>query len=225
MEKENKPVVAVVTGVGFAVVEMFKEVFEKKAEVVPVYLQTESFSYNALEASFKKMYEAPEFLDGLHPDMIVYASQNGSCLKGEQIINFFEQRYGVPAIASAQEMLRRLKERNIRNILVVSPFSSALNLIEKYFFEKNGVQISQVISTRGHLNEEAEGESQLRSRDMVEMIQAVLTEDIEAIVFDSPTYRAEGMSADLEILFGLPVITANMTLANAVSMELFGEAL
>ncbi len=88
---------------------------------------------------------ATELIAAARPQVIAFACTTGSLLEGfgsdGQIIQRIEKVAKVPATTTATAVIRAFRELGIRKVSVGTPYNEELNLREKDFFEKSGIEV------------------------------------------------------------------------------------
>ena len=89
--------------------------------------------------------EAAKILATAQPDLIVYACTAGTLIKGMGYDQEFTQRIekvcGVKTLTTSTALLQALKAVNAKRLIVTTPYSSELNLIQKKFLSDSGFEV------------------------------------------------------------------------------------
>ncbi len=204
---DQKPIVALITGTSYVPEMLFHEKLSDQVNIVTTRIPMRSISLQGLSEMLDDLPAAVDLLMASRPSLIAVPIMSGSCLRGEAIANLLEQRSGVPVLTSAQETLRIFQRLKLRRAALVSPFGVEINLVEKIFFSKAGIEISPFIST----NENLEGDPYLVDAvDEAHILQSLRQADLadtDAILFDCPAHDIEPFVGELAEWYPKPVFS------------------
>lgn len=185
---DQKPTVALIAGIGHVAEKLFHEMLSDQANIITTRFSMPMVSYDTLNTLVDELPKAVSLLQESDPSIITIPITTGSCLRGESLINMLEQQTGVPVLMSAQESVRVFLRLGVRRAAIVSPFGVEINLLEKLFFSKSGIDITHFFST----NENTGGNPKLfgvvDEAAILEQIRTANLKNTDAILFDCPAY-------------------------------------
>jgi maleate isomerase len=92
-----------------------------------------------------RLEEAARILATGEPDLLVFGCTMGSLVKGfgydREIIERLEEATGVKTITTSTAVLAALRALGAKKLIVATPYSSAMNEIERRFLEDNGFSV------------------------------------------------------------------------------------
>lgn len=219
MPFETKPVIGLITGANFSTGREFTNYFGDRVEVVMQCIVPKKFAFEDFDYVIRELHNlAPKLMDD-HPSLLAFASMSITCLHGEEIVNRLEQQFGIPAIVTAQASVDALRALDCRRIAVLSPFGAALNLLERCFFERNGIEVVQFLNLFGLQNEDTATMTNIHGEQIVAALSQNLSE-IDGILLDSPAFPATFELPNLDAVTNLPILTSNQALAQAAEKRL-----
>lgn len=220
---EQKPIVALVTGTSYVPEMLFHQKLSNQVNIVTARIPFRAISYEGLADLVSEIPRAVDLLMASRPSLIVVPIMTGSCLRGDTIANTLEQQTGLPVLTSAQEALKIFQRLGVHRVVLVSPFGVEINLMEKVFFSRAGVEVTQFLST----NENPAGDPYLiDSVDEEKILQNLHSMDLsetDAIFFDCPAYDVEPFTAQLAAQYTKPIFS-NMQVMMFRVLERLGLA-
>ena len=183
--------------------------------VVTTRVPLRQVSYSGMLEMMEHLPSAADILTGARPNVIAVASMTGSCIKGPEIVNSLQQQTGIRVVMPAQETVRLLRRLNCRDIALVSPFGTELNLLERVYFSGQGIQIRSVVNAVGEGNGEMFRISVIDHGLMLDQIKRADFTGIEAVVFDSPTFELEPIYGEIERYIHVPILSVNQVLLHS----------
>jgi len=103
---------------------------------------------NLIEMEREAEKEALKLADAM-VDVIAYGCTTGSLIKGKEHATKIERKIeritGTPTIATANAILRAIKELDIKKISLATPYIEELNRKEKEFLEANGIKVLKMV--------------------------------------------------------------------------------
>lgn len=139
-------------------------------------------------------------------DVIVYGCTSGSFIGGsgydKELISNIENLTNIPAITTSTSVIEALKELEIKNVALVTPYREEINRLEEDFLQSNGFSVSEVLG------------GILRSDQMLPSVayerakNAHLT-GVEGIFISCTNFQTINIIEQIESNFGKPVISSN----------------
>lgn len=219
MISDTQPVIGLISGANFSTEREFAHYFNQKATVITQTIIPQKFSYADFEYVLAELNNAALRLMAYKPDALAFASMSITCLHGDKIVNQLEQKFGVPVLVTAQASVQSLRELDCRRISVLSPFSAALNLLERCYFDRNGIEVLQFLNLFGLQNEDTAIATNIREEHLLSCLPQRLSA-VDALFFDSPTFPASFELSNFKRVTSIPVLTSNWALAHTVSYRL-----
>ncbi len=144
-------------------------------------------------------------------DVIAYGCTTGSLVKGAnhatKIEEIIMKATGLPAVATANSVIRALKELNAAKIAVATPYIKELNQLEKTFLQANGFKVTKIIGLEIEDNTEI---GKLQPQAAYELALKANTPEAEAIFISCTNFRTIEIIEKLERELGKPVISSNI---------------
>lgn len=218
MPHDTLPVIGLITGSNFSTPQEFAYRFAGQAKVITNYIEPRKFSYDDLDYAVSKIPEAAAELMKQHPSILAFSSMSITCLRGDDIINQLEQRFGIPVLVTATATVDALRLANAKRIMILSPFGAAINLVERYFFERNGIEVIRVANLFDPKSEELFNPTDVNKIQIREYLSRPYS-DVDAILLDSPTLLTPIDLPRMEAIAGVPIISANQALADAIARK------
>lgn len=223
MEQAERPIVGLVTGNSRGSVNAEQEFHQQLAGLVDVAttrIPLYRISYGDLDKMIDNLPGAAEMLTDSGASIIVWNSVSGSSLHGQETANLLEQRVGVPVLLPSIEFVNSLRELGARRIALVTPHGVELSLLEKIFFDRNDIEVRKVI----HLVENTGGDvfkiDKVTGADVLAEVQKRNFDDVDAVVFDSPTCSIYAIARELEAHTGRPLLPHNQILMRSALRRL-----
>lgn len=212
MRGARRPVIGLITGSGVATEKEFHICIGDRADVVTTRIPLYKISYGSLERMLSGLPAAAATLADSDPDVIVFASMTGSCLRGKETVNVLEQQTGIPVLVPSLECVKCLEELGVSRVALVSPFGVELNLLEKVFFDRNNITVAKVISLLENGSGAMRDIDLLTPEDVLAHVETEDFSDVEAVLFDSPTFELLPIAEKLKSLIGKPVLSISQIL-------------
>lgn len=192
-----------------AIIEEFKRYFPDNVEILMTYAPLEHVSYEGLMSFLGELPKAlDEFIDE-DPDVIIVPSMTGSAIKGYEIVNILEQRCGRPVIVPALESKKCLKTLGLNRIAVVSAFGVELGLLEQLFFRNHDIEITNLISIFDEQSDDRLRIDRIDSSLILGKVREADFTDVQAVFFDSPTYKLRPIIKELKSIIKVPILSVN----------------
>ena len=116
---------------------------------------------------------------------------------------------GVPAVATSQALLAALAIFGARRIILVTPYTRAVNEHEVAFFAAHGIAVVDHVWLG---KTDAQGMASVAPDEWVDHVRGVRAEGVEACVLSCANIRVAPVLARLEEMLGLPVISSNQAM-------------
>ncbi len=116
---------------------------------------------------------------------------------------------GVTAVATSQALLAALRIFNARRIILITPYTRAVNEHEIEFFAAHGIEVVD------HLwlgKTDAQGMASVEPEQWIEHARTVRAERADACVLSCANIRVAPILARLEDVLGMPVISSNQAM-------------
>ena len=143
-------------------------------------------------------------------DVIAYGCTTGSLVKGADHATKIEQQItkatGTPAIATANAVLRALRELKATKISVATPYIEELDKLEEKFLNANGFKVLKIIGLGIEDNTEI---GRLEPQVAYELAMKANVPEAEAIFISCTNFRTIEIIEKLEQELGKPVISSN----------------
>lgn len=170
---------------------------------------------NTTEDTLKSMEQdlsrAAKMIATVYPEAVIYGCTSGSFINGENgnanIIETIQLQCQCPVITASQAMIDALRQIKVKKLTLVTPYTDDINLKEKHFLEKNGIE---VVSMRGLQIVPAEI---LRTQPVETIKKLVLATDVkeaDAIFISCTNIEGFHICDSLESKVGKPVVTSNI---------------
>lgn len=219
MPQKTRPAIGLITGTDFSIAQEFTRYFQDEADVVVAYIQPRRFAFDDFEYVVNELQDSALTLMRHQPAALAFASMSITCLHGPAIINRLEQQFGVPVLVTAQAAVDSLHRLGYRRIAILSPFGAALNLLERCFFERNGIEVVHFFNLFGPQNEDKSSVINIQETQILDSLTQDLS-DIDAVLLDSPTFPTLPDTLKLRSVTSVPVLSANLALAKALRRRL-----
>ncbi|RLE57561.1 MAG: maleate cis-trans isomerase [Candidatus Methanomethylicota archaeon] len=172
----------------------------------------------ALEEMEKEMiYEAWKLKDA-DVNLIIYGCTTGSLIKGKEHGIKIEEKIlkatGIPAIATSNAVIRTLKQLNMKEIMVATPYIKELNKLERKFLEENEIKVKKIIGMNIKDNLKI---GRIKPEETMKFIMKNLIKEIDGIFISCTNLKTIEIIEELEKRIGKPVISSNTaTFQNAI---------
>ena len=214
-EKKQNYVVGVVnvTNTQSTVIgQEFRRCFPDNVKIEMAYAPLDVVSYDGLMAFLDALPGALDKIADCEPDIIAVPSMTGSVIKGYEIVNMLEQRYGRPVIVTALEVKKCLKTLNIDKIAILSAFGVELGLLEQLFFRNHDIEVTNIVNVFDTPSEDRSKIDQIDCEHILEKVRGADFNGAQAVLFDSPTYRLRPIIGELEKYIKVPMLSVNQVM-------------
>ncbi|MEE8246280.1 MAG: aspartate/glutamate racemase family protein [Alphaproteobacteria bacterium] len=158
--------------------------------------------------------------------VLAFGCTSGSFVGGkgydDRLRRSIEDETGIPATTTATAVLRALEALGVTRFAMATPYTDAVNQIERKFFEDNGFEVTRVAG--GGLVETPEIQL-CEPRVAYDRAREVDDDRAEAVFISCTGFRTIEILERLEADLGKPVISANQaTFADCLRILGIGEA-
>lgn len=157
-----------------------------------------------------KVDEASELLATAHVNMICYACTTGSLVGGlgwdKEIIRRIESRTGIPATTTSTAVIDVCRELGINRVVVATPYTEALNQLEKEFFESSGLRVLRI---RGLGITDGETLHREPEQTTHSLASSVDVPEAEGVFISCTDFKSIGIISRLELELKKPVFSSN----------------
>jgi maleate isomerase len=154
--------------------------------------------------------EAARLLRDAGVELILYGCTSGSFIGGKDYEKKLEMKIesevNVPVVSTSTAVIEALKVLDAHSILVVTPYTEAINQREKEFLEDNEFE---VLDIRGLGIEDNQAIGRLEPYTAYRLAKASFTDEAEAIFVSCTNWRTFEIIKALEDDLGIPVVTSN----------------
>lgn len=190
----------------------FRDCLPSNVRIIFRYAPLQTVSYDGLMKFLDALPQALGEMIDENPDVVVIPSMTGSAIKGYEIVNMLEQRYGVPVIVPALEIKKYLKKIRKTNIAIVSAFGVELNLLEQLFFKNHDIEVVNLINLFDTASEERLRVELIDADLVLDKVRSANFDKAEAVLFDSPTYQLKLIMQELKKYIHVPILSVNEVL-------------
>lgn len=166
-------------------------------------------TFETLKEMEKLVLPAAMSLADCEVDAICYGCTSGSFIEGpsfsDRIITNIEKETGVPAVTTAEAMLKGILEFKLKNIAVVSPYISKTNERLINFLKEYGIN---VISLKAFEMLDQYEHANIPAFSIYRLVREVDTKDVEGIFISCTQIPSIDVAEALENDLGKPVIAA-----------------
>lgn len=128
---------------------------------------------------------------------------------GDELVARIEQASGKPAISTAQALVAALRALHAQRIVMLTPYSQAVNDAEVRFCNHHGVD---VIQERGLAIPDNQSTASVTPQEWFDYAMAMKRPDAEAYLLGCTNIKAVPVIAELEQALGKPVLTSNQAM-------------
>ena len=165
---------------------------------------------SALVQMEKDVDYASELLATIHPDVVGYCCTSGSFIRGDsfdqEIMKTIEKNCGCPAVTTSFAMAEAMRELNVHNVSLVTPYTDDINVRECEYIEGKGFSVVSSFGFQKIINEE------LVALTKEQWIEAAIENDTpqsDAVFLSCTNTKAMPAVEELEKRLGKPVLTSN----------------
>lgn len=213
MDKNDKKYVVGIINVtdskSTVISEEFRRCFPSNVEILMTSASLEHVSYQGLMAFLEELPHALDKFIDEDPDIIIVPSMTGSAIKGYEIVNMLEQRSGRPVIVPALETKKILKTLGLERIAIVSAFGVELGLLEQLFFRNHDIEVMNLINIFEEQSDDRLRIDQIDSNLVLEKVKKEDFRDVQAVFFDSPTYKLRPIINELKSVIQVSIFSVN----------------
>lgn len=213
MDKNDKKYVVGIINVtdskSTVISEEFRRCFPSNVEILMTSAPLEHVSYQGLMSFLEELPHALDKFIDEDPDIIIVPSMTGSAIKGYEIVNMLEQRSGRPVIVPALETKKILKTLGLERIAIVSAFGVELGLLEQLFFRNHDIEVMNLINIFEEQSDDRLRIDQIDSNLVLEKVKKEDFRDVQAVFFDSPTYKLRPIINELKSVIQVPIFSVN----------------
>lgn len=196
----------------FVIESEFRSGMPQNVRIILRYAPLQTVSYDGLMNFLDALPQALGEMIVENPDVVIIPSMTGSAIKGYEIVNMLEQRYGIPVIVPALEIKKYLKKTKKSKIAIVSAFGVELNLLEQLFFKNHDIDVVNLINIFDTPSEERLRVELIDSDLVINKVSLANFEEAEAVLFDSPTYQLTSIMDKLKEYIHVPILSVNEVL-------------
>lgn len=196
----------------FVIESEFRNSMPANVRIIIRYAPLKTVSYKGLVEFLDALPHALAEMISENPDVVVIPSMTGSSIKGYEIVNMLEQRFGVPVIVPALEIKNYLKRNKMTKLAIVSAFGVELNLLEQLFFKNHDIDVVNLINLFDTPSEERLRVELIDPDLVLSKVRDSNFEGAEAVLFDSPTYQLKPVMNKLKKYIGIPILSVNEVL-------------
>ena len=167
---------------------------------------------DALLAQAGALVQSAQLLAAAQPHVIGFhctAAATVDATVGGELADAIAQATGLPAVATSQALLAALASLGARRIVLVTPYTLAVNEHEIAFFAAHGIE---VVGHRWLDKTDALAMSGVEPRDWVAQADAVRRDGADACVLSCANIRVAPILAQLEQRLALPVVSSNQAM-------------
>ncbi len=169
---------------------------------------------NVTEEELLKMssmaVESAKLLRDAGVELILYGCTSGSFIGGKDFEKELEARIEdevkVPVISTSTAVIEALKMLDVRDILVVTPYTDEINQREKEFLEANEFNVLDMVGLGLTDNLQI---GKLEPYEAYCLAKSAFMDEVEAIFISCTNWRTFEIIEALEEDLGVPVVTSN----------------
>lgn len=223
MHAPTLPVIGLITGDTRGSVSAEREFHQQLdgvADVATTRVPILQVSYSTLDKMMGGLPAAAQILAGCDASVIVWTSMSGSCLRGQEMVNLLEQTAGIPVLVPSIEFVNCLRELDARRIALVSPHGVELSLLEKIFFDKNGIDVVKVVQLLENFDGDVRSVDRITPDEILSCVRRADFRDVDAVVFDNPACALLPIIEALDLHIQRPILPHNQVLMRAALRRL-----
>lgn len=218
MNAPTLPVIGLITGDTRGSISAEREFHQQLsgvADVATTRVPLFQISYGSLEKMMEGLPAAAQILAGCDASAIVWNSMSGSCLRGQETVNLLEQKVGIPVLVPSVEFVNCLHELDAKRIALVSPHGVELSLLEKIFFDKNGIDVIKVVQLLENFDGDVRNVDRITPDEILTCVKQADFQDVDAVVFDNPACALLPIITELDLHIKKPILPHNQVLMRA----------
>lgn len=154
--------------------------------------------------------ESARLLRDAGVELILYGCTSGSFIGGKDFEKELEARIedevNVPVISTSTAVVEALKILDVRDILVVTPYTDEINQREKEFLEANEFNVLDIVGLGLTDNLQI---GRLEPYEAYRLAKSAFMDEVEAIFISCTNWRTFEIIEALEEDLGVPVVTSN----------------
>ncbi|AEH24456.1 maleate cis-trans isomerase family protein [Pyrococcus yayanosii] len=154
--------------------------------------------------------EAARLLTDAGVGVMIFGCTSGSFIGGadfeKNLEMKIEEEVNVPVFTTSTAVIEALRTLDAQSLLVVTPYTDAINEREREFLEANGFE---VLDIRGLGIEDNLEVGRLEPRVAYQLAKATFVEEADAVFISCTNLRTFEIIEPLERDLGVPVVTSN----------------
>jgi maleate isomerase len=160
--------------------------------------------------------EAARVLAAAQPERIGVAYASGSYLEPSvldvELVDEIERATGAKATTAAQAIVARLRELGATRVGVVSPYADAVNSACRDYLAASGIEVVALVG-----EPPAGGPASVTADEVRALVLSIPRDGIDAIAISCTGLRTLALLPELEQECGLPVVSSNQALLEALT--------
>lgn len=185
-------------------------------------LPLEKVTENELAGMENNLQESSKLLSHVNPEVIAFGCTTGSLIKGKGYDTKLEEKIqsstGIPAVATARAVLKDLREHQINDVAIVTPYTDEINEKEKQFFIENGFNVRKITGLNLAENKKI-GEQPPDKTYRLGKKVANANPECDGIFISCTNFRTFGILSTLEDDIGKKVVSSNQATLRTVLKE------
>ena len=158
-----------------------------------------------------QLEQAASLLSWAEVQVILFACTSGSLVHGPgwdaTLIQRIADATGVAATTTTTTVLDAMRDVGARRLVIATPYLDGLNAIERDFFERSGYEVL-AIAGLGCATDRENG--RLGPDDAIRLVESVMDPHADALFISCTNWHVVEIIAELEMRYGIPVITSNL---------------
>ncbi len=154
--------------------------------------------------------ESAKLLRDADVDIILYGCTSGSFVGGKDFEKELEAKIegevNIPVVTTSTAVIEALKILDVRDVLVITPYTDEINQREREFLEANDFE---VLDIRGLGIEENTKIGRLEPYEAYRLAKATFMDEADAVFISCTNFRTFEIIEILEDDLGIPVVTSN----------------
>ena len=154
--------------------------------------------------------ESAKLLRDADVDIILYGCTSGSFVGGKDFEKELEAKIegevNIPVVTTSTAVIEALKILDVRDVLVITPYTDEINQREREFLEANDFE---VLDIRGLGIEENTKIGRLEPYEAYRLAKATFMDEADAVFISCTNFRTFEIIEMLEDDLGIPVVTSN----------------
>lgn len=175
-------------------------------------LPLEKVTEDELAGMENNVREASKLLSHVNPDVIAFGCTTGSLIKGKGYDVELEEKIksstGIPAVATARAVLENLREHQINDVAIITPYTKEINEKEKQFLIENGFNVKKITGLNFAENQKI-GEQPPEKAYRLGKKVANSNPECDGLFISCTNFRTFGILSTLENDIGKKVVSSN----------------